>query len=106
VVLEPAAHPAVAPGGHAFDQWPQLLAGTRQLIGLRAVVIADSAHDARLGQPLEATGEQRGRDQRQTATQIIEAAAARGQLANDQQGPAFAEYFGRLGERAELTVIV
>jgi hypothetical protein len=56
---------------------------------------------------VQALGEQRGRHQRHSALDVVEAAAAgEGELADHERRPALGEHLGRLCDGAELTVVI
>lgn len=97
--------PARRPFTNGVHDWLEGVARCGQgVVECSPTGVGMTLDDAGLFEASEPLGQYGARDARQAALQFVEVADAEEQLADDDQGPAFAEYFGAFGDRAVLAV--
>src|SRR5262245_1082834 len=96
---------ALAPLAEAVNHLAEFLASLGQLIRATPAGRERGTLDhARVLELAEALSQERARDQRHPAADLVEATRAGEQLAQDQRCPPFGKDLGGDGDRAELTV--
>ena len=96
----------VAPGPQRVDRGPEIPALLRQdvLVAVGPLLVALAGEDPLLDEALEATREH-GAGHVETLLEVVEAADAEEDVAEDQQRPALSDDLERAGERAVLGVV-
>jgi hypothetical protein len=105
VVVHLTARPSHSPFTKAEDDRLELFARSSGMI-FDSPLIGHRFPDneASLFKLVETFSQQSWRDLRQRALEIVEARRAEDKLANNEKCPAFAQKFGSLGHRTDLTV--
>ena len=105
IIVHLAARPSHPPLAKTEDDWLEFLRRGHWLI-LRSPLIGHRFPNDKPAflELVQAFGQQSRRDLRQRSLEIIEARGAKHKLANNEKGLAFAQQFGSLGHRTDLTV--
>ncbi len=103
VVAQAAANPTGAPAGHVLNERLELGSGRRQFVAHPGFV-ADVPNNAVRLELFEPAREEGWRHEGDASAEVVEVAAARRQLADDDERPALTEDLGGLRHWAELTV--
>src|SRR5262249_23588874 len=107
IVLVHVATPALSPHRQRIDDRSQLLACRRQRAGARQAFFRRPAlHEPGAFELTETPRQERRRNARHAAVNLVELRAAVDQAADDEQRPALAQQFDSERERTVLTVLM